>query len=105
MPNTTAPAPATTSTGARLPLLALPQKRLLTLNESDIPLIKDTVGPGIQIKVLRLDFEHNEWLSLSLSRPAGRRCTATPVPRSIHAPAAGYTASTPISPRPPVPTL
>jgi 2,4'-dihydroxyacetophenone dioxygenase len=69
MPNTTAPAPATTSTGARLPLLALPQKRLLTLNESDIPLIKDTVGPGIQIKVLRLDFEHNEWVVLVTFAP------------------------------------
>ena len=60
MPNTTGPAPATTSTGAGLPLLALPQNRLLTLHESDIPLIRDTVGPGIHIKVLRLDFEHNE---------------------------------------------
>jgi hypothetical protein len=41
MPNSSAPAPANTSTGAELPLLAIPQKRLLTVNESDTPLIKD----------------------------------------------------------------
>jgi 2,4'-dihydroxyacetophenone dioxygenase len=69
MPNTTAPAPATTSTGASLPLLALPQKRLLTINQSDIPVIKDTVGPGIHIQVLRLDFEHNEWVVLVTFAP------------------------------------
>jgi 2,4'-dihydroxyacetophenone dioxygenase len=69
MPNTTAPAPASTSTGAKLPLLAIPQKRLLTVNESDIPVIKDTVAPGIHIQVLRLDFEHNEWVVLVTFAP------------------------------------
>ena len=69
MPNTTAPAPATTSTGASLPLLALPQKRLLTINQSDISVIKETVGPGIHIQVLRLDFEHNEWAVLVTFAP------------------------------------
>ena len=62
--NTTSPAPATTSTGAELPLLAIPQKRLLTVNESGIPVIRDTVAPGIHIQVLRLDLEHNEWVCL-----------------------------------------
>jgi 2,4'-dihydroxyacetophenone dioxygenase len=69
MSNTTAPVPATTSTGVRLPLLALPQKRLLTLNESDIPSIKDTVAPGIHMQILRLDFEHNEWVVLVTFAP------------------------------------
>ena len=69
MPNTIAPALPTTSTGASLPLVALPQKRMLTINESDIPVIKDTVGPGIDIQVLRLDFEHNEWVVLVTFAP------------------------------------
>jgi 2,4'-dihydroxyacetophenone dioxygenase len=69
MPNSSAPAPANTSTGAELPLLAIPQKRLLTVNESDTPLIKDTVGSGIHIQVLRLDFEHNEWVVLVTFEP------------------------------------
>jgi quercetin dioxygenase-like cupin family protein len=69
MSNATAPGPATTLTGAGLPLVALPQKRLLTIHESDIPLIKDTVGPGIHVQLLRLDFEHNEWVVLVTFAP------------------------------------
>jgi 2,4'-dihydroxyacetophenone dioxygenase len=69
MPNTTSPAPANTSTGAELPLLAIPQKHLLTVNESGIPLIRDTVAPGIHIQVLRLDLEHNEWVVLVTFAP------------------------------------
>ena len=69
MPNSAGPAPATTSTGAGLPVLAVPQNRLLTLNESDIPLVRDTVGTGIHIKVLRLDVEHNEWVVLVTFAP------------------------------------
>jgi hypothetical protein len=33
----TAPGPASTSTGAPLPFVALPQVELLTVNEQDIP--------------------------------------------------------------------
>lgn len=69
MPNTTAPGPATTLTGTELPFVALPQKRLLTINESDIPLIQDTVAPGIHLQVLRLDFAHNEWVVLVTFAP------------------------------------
>jgi 2,4'-dihydroxyacetophenone dioxygenase len=72
MPNSIAPGPITTSTGARLPLLGYPQNALLTINESDIPLIKDTVGPGIHIQVLRLDFDHNEWVVLVTFAPGTR---------------------------------
>jgi 2,4'-dihydroxyacetophenone dioxygenase len=72
MPNSIAPAPATTSAGTQLPLFAIPQKRLLTINASDIPLIKDTGGPGIHIQVLRLDFDHNEWVLLVTFAPGTR---------------------------------
>ena len=44
MPYTIVPGPATISTGTALPLAANPQKRPLTINASEIPLIKDTVG-------------------------------------------------------------
>ena len=54
MPSTTAPGPTATSTGTELPFVALPQKRLLTVNQADIPLIRDTVAPGIHLQVLRL---------------------------------------------------
>ena len=67
MPNTTAPGPTVTSTGTELPFVALPQMRLLTVNQADIPLIRDTVAPGIHLQVLRLDFEHNEWISNTTS--------------------------------------
>jgi 2,4'-dihydroxyacetophenone dioxygenase len=69
MPVTTSPSPAATSTGAELPLLAIPQQRLLTVNESGIPAIKDTIAPGIHIQVLRLDLEHNEWVVLVTFAP------------------------------------
>ncbi len=46
MTATFAPAPANTSTEATLPLGALPPGQLLTLNEKDIPLIKNSLGAG-----------------------------------------------------------
>ena len=49
MPITTVPGPAATSTGTELPFVALPQKGLLTVNRADIPLIRDTVTPGIHL--------------------------------------------------------
>ena len=108
MPNTTAPAPATTSTGPRLPLLALPQKRLLTLNESDIPVDQGhrragypNQGPAIGFRTQRVGCPCH--FRARLKPAAG--CTTTPVPRRYtRSAAAGCTASTPISPRPPVPT-
>jgi hypothetical protein len=35
------PVPARTSSGIALPLVSLPQTELLTVNESNIPLIRD----------------------------------------------------------------
>ncbi|CAM2919514.1 2,4'-dihydroxyacetophenone dioxygenase family protein [Skermania piniformis] len=64
-----APGPATTSIGAVLPLVALPQTELLTVNANDIPLIKDSLGPGVHFKPLRLDMENGEWVVLATFAP------------------------------------
>lgn len=58
----------TTSTGAKLPLPALPQDKLLTVNIEQIPLIKD-VFPGIHIRPLRLDPERGEWVFMAIVEP------------------------------------
>jgi quercetin dioxygenase-like cupin family protein len=66
---TTAPAPATTSAGAVLPLVALPQGELLTVNEKNVPLVRDALGPGVHFKPLRLDIENGEWVVLATFEP------------------------------------
>lgn len=66
---TTAPAPATTSTGAPLPLVALPQAELLTVSTFDMPLIRDALGEGVHFKPLRLDIENGEWVVLATFTP------------------------------------
>ncbi|MFJ9179309.1 2,4'-dihydroxyacetophenone dioxygenase family protein [Streptomyces sp. NPDC102360] len=66
---TPAPAPATTVTGAPLPVVALPQGELLTVNDKDLPLIKDALGPGVHFKPLRLDLENGEWVVLATFAP------------------------------------
>lgn len=65
----TAPGPITTSTGAQLPLVALPQTELLTVNEKENPLIKDSLAPGVHFKPLRLDMELGEWVVLATFSP------------------------------------
>jgi len=83
-----APGPANTSSGSPLPLVALPQTALLTVNESEIPLVKDTLGPGIHVKPLRLDLEHNEWVVLATFAPGAE------IPLHYHTgPAEVYTLS------------
>lgn len=69
MPTITAPGPMTTISGAPLPLVALPQTELLTVNESALPLIENVLGEGIHVKVLRLDLEHNEQVVLLVLAP------------------------------------
>lgn len=69
---TTAPAPATTATGAPLPLVALPQGELLTVNANDIPLVRDALGEGVHFKPLRLDIENGEWVVLATFAPGAR---------------------------------
>src|SRR6476660_1468100 len=54
---TAEPTTATTSSGALLPLVALPQGELLTINEQSIPLLTDSLSQGVHVKPLRLDLE------------------------------------------------
>ena len=64
------PTQLTTSTGAPLPLPAMPQDRLLTVNVEQIPLLKDILGiPGIHIQPLRLDAERGEWVFMAVCAP------------------------------------
>ncbi len=67
-----APAPAATSTGAPLPLVALPQGELLTINADSLPLLTDALGPGVHFKPLRLDLENGEWVVLATFAPGAR---------------------------------
>jgi 2,4'-dihydroxyacetophenone dioxygenase len=69
MTMTITPVPATTRSGAPLPLVALPQGELLTVNENYIPLITDALGPGIHVKPLRLDLEAGCWVVLATFSP------------------------------------
>jgi quercetin dioxygenase-like cupin family protein len=69
LPKITSAASPTTSTGALLPLVALPQQRLLSVNASDVPLFINGYGPGVSFQPLRLDAEHNEWVILATFAP------------------------------------
>jgi quercetin dioxygenase-like cupin family protein len=70
--SSTVPAPAHTSTGAALPLVALPQTELLTVNESSIPVIRDAMGPGVHVQPLRLDLEAGCWVVLATFSPGSQ---------------------------------
>ena len=59
----------TTRSGAPLPVVALPQGELLTVNIDQIPLFKDLIGPGIHIQPLRIDVERGEWVFLATLAP------------------------------------
>ncbi len=64
------PTQLTTFTGVPLPLPAMPQDRLLTVNVDQIPLFRDILGvPGIHIKPLRLDPERGEWVFMAVCAP------------------------------------
>ena len=69
MTRTTAPVPASTSTGAALPLVALPQRELLTVNEKNIPMVRNAVAPGVHVQPLRLDIENGEWVVRATFEP------------------------------------
>ena len=67
------PTQLTTTTGAPLPLPAMPQDRLLTVNIEQIPLFKDILGvPGIHIKPLRLDLEAGGRVVLATFSPGAK---------------------------------
>ena len=69
MTATASPGMATTGSGAPLPVIALPQGELLTVNIDQIPMLKDLVAPGIHIQPLRLDVERGEWVFLATLAP------------------------------------
>ena len=59
----------TTTQRRPLPLAALPQEDLLTINIDQIPLLKDAMGPGIHIQPLRLDPEKGEVVLMATMAP------------------------------------
>ncbi|MEU0984634.1 2,4'-dihydroxyacetophenone dioxygenase family protein [Streptomyces griseus] len=63
------PAFATTFDGARLPILALPQGELLTLNVHEVPNVRSTLGPGTSVQLLRLDPEAGRWVVMVTMAP------------------------------------
>lgn len=69
MTATLTPGIATTTPGTPLPLVALPQDEILTVNVKDIPLLKDAAGPGIHIQPLRLDPQRGELVILATIAP------------------------------------
>jgi quercetin dioxygenase-like cupin family protein len=70
------PTTATTRVGAMLPLFALPQSELLTVNEKEIPLIG--IPGSMAFKPLRLDLEAGIWVALVRMGPG------TSVPLHYH---------------------
>ena len=69
MTATVSPGLATTTSGAPLPVVALPQGELLTVNINQIPMLRDLAVPGIHIQPLRLDVEKGEWVFLATMAP------------------------------------
>ncbi|MEZ5186178.1 MAG: 2,4'-dihydroxyacetophenone dioxygenase family protein [Candidatus Nanopelagicales bacterium] len=63
------PTQASTLSGTVLPVIALPQGELLTVDTTDSPLITDALGPGVHYKPLRLDLELGEWVILATFAP------------------------------------
>jgi quercetin dioxygenase-like cupin family protein len=69
MTATVTPGIVTTGTGTPLPLVALPQDEILTVNVADIPLLKDAAVPGIHLQTLRLDPQRGELVALVAIEP------------------------------------
>lgn len=65
----TAPTVASTTGGTPLPVVALPQTELLTVNETTTPWLEDAFGVGVRIKPLRLDVESGVWVILVAFAP------------------------------------
>jgi quercetin dioxygenase-like cupin family protein len=69
MQTTATPGIATTLAGAPLPLIALPQDAILTVNADNIPALKDIVVPGVHVQPLRLDPARGEIVMLVSMAP------------------------------------
>jgi quercetin dioxygenase-like cupin family protein len=73
-------------TAHKVPVFSLPQSELLTLNVDDIPMMKDSLGPGIDFQPLLLDPEVGVWSLLATFAPG------TTLPIHLHTgPVHGYT--------------
>jgi quercetin dioxygenase-like cupin family protein len=66
------PTPVPTSSGALLPLVALPQGELLSVNDTGVPLFRDALGEGVHFKPLRLDLEAGCWVVLAVLSPGAQ---------------------------------
>jgi 2,4'-dihydroxyacetophenone dioxygenase len=69
MTTTVTPGIATTGIGAPLPLIALPQDEILTVNIDNIPMLRDLAGLGIHIQPLRLDPQRGEIVVIAAIAP------------------------------------
>ncbi|WP_182379397.1 2,4'-dihydroxyacetophenone dioxygenase family protein [Nocardioides sp. WS12] len=56
-------------TASKVPVFSLPQTELLTVNVSDIPVLKDSLGPGIDFQPLFLDPEIGVWSVIGTFAP------------------------------------
>jgi 2,4'-dihydroxyacetophenone dioxygenase len=73
-------------TAHKVPVLSLPQTELLTVNVNEIPVLKDSLGPGIDFQPLFLDPELGAWVIIGTFAPVWScpststpvRCTVTP---------------------------
>jgi quercetin dioxygenase-like cupin family protein len=65
----TRPGMIRTANGVPLPLVAMPQNELLTVNVNQIPLLKNAMGPGIHIQTLRLDPEKGQVVLMAVMAP------------------------------------
>jgi quercetin dioxygenase-like cupin family protein len=73
-------------TAHKVPVLSLPQSELLTLNVNHVPMMKDSLGPGINFQPLLLDAEVGVWSLLATFAPG------TTLPIHLHTgPVHGYT--------------
>ena len=69
---TAEPTTTTTGSGTPLPLVALPQGELLTINEADNALLRDSLAPGLHFKPLRPDLEAGRWVVLAVISPGAK---------------------------------
>ena len=75
-------------TADKVPVVSLPQTELLTVNVNDIPVLKDSLAPGIDFQPLFLDPEIGVWVVLGSFAPGAE------LPIHLHTgPVHGYTLS------------
>ena len=55
--------------GTPPPVHSVPQSELLTLNTSDMPILRDALGEGVHYRPLFLDPEHGVWVVLASFEP------------------------------------